>query len=450
MRKFTFLALALLMMAVGAQAYNTVNISNYKDGDSYTLQDGDILTGSTTKAVKIIIASGASVTLDNVTIDVDRALTGYSNAGLSPSGSCSIYLKGTNKITSVGNNEPAIFLPSSSTVHIYEKTSGASLTAKGVIFGTGIGGAMNTKDVGHLRVHGGTIKAIGGENAAGIGSAKGGKCGDIIIDGGTITAEGGESAAGIGSGLNGTCGTITINGGTINAKGGAYAAGIGSGEANGGSSSCGTITISGGSVTAKGGMVAPGIGSGGGASCGNITISKNVTMVKATKGDTSPCSIGKGADASAGTVKVADKTISGGVTESPFIYPVPTPTGLKVTDPSASTAIVSWTAASGVLKYKLYYMEVLGAGYYEKTVTKTSYILTDLKSNTEYYVWIKAYCSGDLTSAETSKVRFTTLHGQGIDEVLSDQVQSTKVIRNGQVVVVKGDKVFNLLGQEIQ
>ena len=424
MKKLTLLISTLLLVA-SAQAYNTVNISDFTDGQSCTLQDGDILTGKCNYAPKIMIAKGASVTLDNVTINGYGTPTDIDCAGLSPLGNCNIYLKGTNKIYSCGVNEPGLFLPGSCTVHIYEKTTGGSLEVHGTGYGAGIGGAMDdgSHEVGHVRIHGGIIKAYGGDDAAGIGSAHLSKCGNIIIEGGTVTAKGGKNAAGIGSGYKGRCGSITINGGTVTAKGGTNAAAIGSG------------------------WQPQGVGT-----CGSITIGSGVTKVDATKGSGAPYSSGKGKEGtSIGTITIGGKTIANGTPEAHFIYPIPTPTDITVTDPSASTAVVSWTAASDVLQYEVRYMKAVdGEGYYTETTTGTSIILSELKSNTAYDVWVVAYGSGNLYSVESQKVRFTTLAGQGLDDVQSDKVQSTKVIRNGQIFIIRGDKTFNALGVEIQ
>ena len=88
-------------------------------------------------------------------------------------------------------------------------------------------------------------------NKSGIGA---GNVGTLIINGGTIKARGGNCAAGIGGDRNNTVGgTITINGGVINAKGGKYAAGIGGGQnywADGVCGVCGDVIINGGQVTA--------------------------------------------------------------------------------------------------------------------------------------------------------------------------------------------------------
>ena len=40
--------------------------------------------------------------------------------------------------------------------------------------------------------------------------------------------------------------------------------------------------------------------------------------------------------------------------------------------------------------------------------------------------------------------------GTGIEDVLSDQVQCTKVLRNGQIYIIRGDKTYTLQGQEVK
>ena len=53
------------------------------------------------------------------------------------------------------------------------------------------------------------------------------------------------------------------------------------------------------------------------------------------------------------------------------------------------------------------------------------------------------------TADATYTATFTaTPKGQGIDDVQSDPTQCTKVIRNGQVFVLRGDKTYTLTGQE--
>ena len=268
------------------------------------IETGYTITG-TLNDHKIALAAGAIVTLDNVTIN---------NGNITCGGDADITLVGTNKITAPNTN--------------------AALR---------VGHAVTT-----LTISGsGSLEAIGGGGAAGIGTGlakdEGKTGGDITINGGTITARGSDYGAGIGCGSTSsdsknastTCGKITINGGTVTATGGVHAAGIGTGAAMRISGTartvCGDITITGGTVTATGGKYATGIGTGaffGSANsgsiveCGNITIVNTVTQVTATKGNESVRSIGKAGDTyyECGTITIGGTPYAGGISDSPYTY----------------------------------------------------------------------------------------------------------------------------------
>ena len=260
--------------------------------------DGDIVMGQLASNVKLTIAAGATITLQDVTINGVHDYA-YKWAGITCAGNATIILKGTNIVRGFHSYFPGIFIPASHTLTIQ---GDGKLTATpfdgggGTARGAGIGGGFNPGgDCGNIIIKGGDITAIGGYNAAGIGAAADRNCGNITISGGKVTAKGGSDAAGIGSAIvtfGGStsygCGDITISGGVVKATGGKFGAGIGSGHTadNNYRSFCGAISISGGTVEAKGGMKGAGIGSGGGRSgCGTITITSGVTQVIATKGD---------------------------------------------------------------------------------------------------------------------------------------------------------------------
>ena len=238
---------------------------------NYTAPNGETLTGTLASNVKISIADGATVTLNNVTIDGENDEL-YKYAGITCVGDATIILSGTNTVTGFYNEYPGIYVPEGNTVTI--KGSG-SLTASSNGYGAGIGGCWGIS------------------------------CGNIEIQDGDITATGGYGCAGIGSGNGSACGTITISGGTVTATGGNSGAGIGSGNAI---ATCGAITISGGTVEATGGQYGAGIGSGFESACGTINIASTVIKVTATKGTDAPYSIGKGGgqSSSCGTVTIED------------------------------------------------------------------------------------------------------------------------------------------------
>ena len=240
----------------------------------YEAQDGDVLTGTLKKNVKITIAEDVTITLRDVTIDLDG--WGDKWAGITCEGDATIVLSGTNTVKGFDDDYPGIFIAEDYTLTIMGDGSLNASSEDGV----GIGGGYRMA-CGSVVIKGGTINAKG---SVGIGSGEHGTCGDVTIEGGIITARG-YDGAGIGSSDDGSCGDIVITGGTIIATGSTWAAGIGSGEDG---------------------------------SCGDITITNTVTSVTATKGRAAPYSIGPGHDGSCGTVTIGDKV--GAISTSPYTY----------------------------------------------------------------------------------------------------------------------------------
>lgn len=337
----------------GAAASNIVYL-NYLTY-SYTATDGQTLTDTLGSNIKISIADGATVTLDNATINgTDNS--DYWWSGLNCVGDATIILAdgSENTVRGFDNHKAGIFFPEKKTLTIQGSTGRLNVSSNG--WAAGIGGSYGN-DCGNISIEGGIITATGSYQCPGIGASSG--CGTITITGGSITSTGGTEAPGIGAR---NCGKITITGGTVTATGGQYGAGIGckkdgitdgieiGGAANvtatggekaagigsaycvGRDGTCGNISIGGtATVTATGGSKAAGIGSGYGfdnksiSSCGTITISSTVTSVTATKGTDATNSIGKGegSNSTCGTVTIGG--VVGEITESPYAYPAPAP-----------------------------------------------------------------------------------------------------------------------------
>ena len=236
----------------------TVDLSTINS--NYTASNGVTLTGTLGANKQISIADGATVILNNVTINGTHN-SSYKWAGITCLGDATIILSGTNTVKGFYEDYPGIYVYGDSDNPSNNKTltikGSGSLTASSNGYGAGIGGVYKIA------------------------------CGNIEIQGGTITATGGNQAAGIGSGYQGTCGNITISGGTVTATGGA----------NG----------------------AAGIGSGSNAGCGHITITTGVTKVTATRGNGAPNSIGAGNVGTCGKVTIGGAE-TGNITESPYTY----------------------------------------------------------------------------------------------------------------------------------
>ena len=168
-------------------AVNLATLSN-----DYTAQSGDVLTGTPGKDIRIIIADGATVTLQNVSINADDTV--YPGIYPGPTGK-TLVIRGNGSLSASSAAAPGI----------------GSSNSSDYIF----------KDCGNILIEGGTIVARGGDVAPGIGSGAGSvsyksSCGDITIKMSVeqVTAYKGANALtgyySIGPGPNGsTCGTVT-------------------------------------------------------------------------------------------------------------------------------------------------------------------------------------------------------------------------------------------------
>ena len=81
----------------------------------------------------------------------------------------------------------------------------------------------------------------------------------------------------------------------------------------------------------------------------------------------------------------------------------------------------------------------------EQSANGWTYVLTGLEGNASYTYSVTAKdVNGNVLLKQS--VDFSTGSSQGIEDVLSDQVQCTKVIRDGQVFILRGEKVYNAQG----
>ncbi len=82
------------------------------------------------------------------------------------------------------------------------------------------------------------------------------------------------------------------------------------------------------------------------------------------------------------------------------------------------------------------------------TANGLQFTVTGLNSNTQYGYNLTAKDANDQTVATYSGEFTTTGEGTatGVDNVPSDQVQSTKFLRNGKMYIIRGEKVYNAQG----
>jgi hypothetical protein len=138
-----------------------------------------------------------------------------------------------------------------------------------------------------------------------------------------------------------------------------------------------------------------------------------------------------------------------------------------------NTAEVAWPAVSGAATYELVIKDKSGNvictlifnaqgqltsiafapsrnGAPQQTqAAGFSFTVTGLENGTSYDLTITSKDNNGGT-LDTKTVSFTTTGEQGIEDVLSNQVQCTKILRNGQIYILRGEKVYSITGQEVR
>ncbi len=160
------------------------------------------------------------VTLANLVLKTSKK--DASTFKVAPGSTCRLTLGDQNILASAGQYAAGIEVPSDATLTI----DGAwGMTVQGGKNAAGIGSAGGFTPPGKIVVESGTIVAVGGEKAAGIGGGVSANlvADNIVITGGSVIAQGGSLAAGIGAGYGRQTipsGAVAISGGTVlSAKG---------------------------------------------------------------------------------------------------------------------------------------------------------------------------------------------------------------------------------------
>lgn len=269
--------------------YIVINEDNVNDFN------GKTLTGTTTNGIYISNGVTVDLTIENLNITKSEDISSCISVGYGAT--LNLTVKGENNLKATGWGSAGIEVmgQTKATLRITSASTG-TLTAVGgygskkfgSYGGAGIGGmARITSDirkiyVGDIIIEGGTVNAVGGYQAAGIGGTIGESGADITITGGTVNATGGSGGAGIGGGFNGNVDSITISGGTVTANAGEKAAAIGAGRDTALDAAAvldyNIICITGGNVTANGNIGYGRIIMDVPAKPGTIEISENVAL----------------------------------------------------------------------------------------------------------------------------------------------------------------------------
>ena len=77
-----------------------------------------------------------------------------------------------------------------------------------------------------------------------------------------------------------------------------------------------------------------------------------------------------------------------------------------------------------------------------------SFVVTGLDSGTSYELTMISKDSNGAT-LQSSTISFTTTGSTSIENTMSQQ-QNAKIIQNGQILILRGDKIYTLQGQEVR
>lgn len=285
-------------ITISATGYTQGSGNETKFTGAYTIEQSNKSYSNKTVSVT---GGTHEITMNNVDIDVS-GISGACAFSIATGATVDLKLAGRVMLKS-GSYAAGLLVPTGASVTISSDAASGALKAKGGMFGAGIGGynrnaassGYSFAKGGNITILSGTVDALGGENAAGIG---GGLYGDgtgigetIRISGGKVTATGGSDGAGIGGGYqaNGTgqSGQIVINGDAIVTATGGMSAGIGGGLKGDGTGAGGKITLGGTANVTATATSGAGIGSGylgngnavyGTGQSGEVLVTGNVTV----------------------------------------------------------------------------------------------------------------------------------------------------------------------------
>lgn len=107
----------------------------------------------------------------------------------------------------------------------------------------------------------------------------------------------------------------------------------------------------------------------------------------------------------------------------------------------------------GQLISKVFAMPSRNGNRQTKSATQTAngweYTIDGLDSGTEYTYTITAK-KGDDTEVFTQTITFSTLSHEGIENIETNGDNTTKIIHNGQIYILRGDKTYTIQGQEVK
>ena len=120
------------------------------------------------------------------------------------------------------------------------------------------------------------------------------------------------------------------------------------------------------------------------------------------------------------------------------------------------TGLKSVTIGSGVanIGYGAFYkcIDLTSVTNYATTPQTIDYSVFESVGISSCTLYVPAESVEAYKAADVWKefLEITTIGAEGIEDAQSDQVQNTKILRNGQIFIQRGEKIYTITGQEIQ
>ena len=129
------------------------------------------------------------------------------------------------------------------------------------------------------------------------------------------------------------------------------------------------------------------------------------------------------------------------------------PTYLKYEDVTATSFKVTWTPGGTETKWycRVMYRDQSGA-LYSGWANSPEKIFTDLDPMTDYTVTIEASCGDGVFSDQSFLYVTTSPSTEGVEEVTPSDSPSRgeKILRDGQLYIIVGDKMYDARGEEVK
>ena len=141
-------------------------------------------------------------------------------------------------------------------------------------------------------------------------------------------------------------------------------------------------------------------------------------------------------------------------TLAPEPDPCNVPTNLQATNIMATKALISWRQGGTETEWNMVYKKSSESSYVNVTVRNTpEYQLLNLEPNTSYDVNVYAICGENWSAWYNDGIDYTFTtdkDSEDVESIQSSAISIQKVIVDGQLMIIVGEKMYNVIGLEVR